>query len=483
MSRINAQRALVVALVLATVAAPALAGVAVAEDDPPAPPATYYGQVTVQGEAPGATVTVEAVVNETVQDSIQTDADGTFGGPGTFDEKLTVPGESGDRVTFVVQSTDAKTVDWESAANRNVTLDVDSIETDGGDDTTGGTDDGDTVDDGTDGGGGAPAGGGGGAPAGGGGQADGTQPTEATENATVAEDPEQIRSIVPDTVTLPSNVTLERAAVANVSADETGTGSSVQFGSGSVARSISFDAAVDGQSAVVEFGATPPSVAGIPGRVITVTQIAVPATATNVSATIRTGVSMADVEAVGAAPEDLEVVRFQDQTGNWQRLAVAQRAVGNVSVDLAVETPGFSYFAVTAIAEPAVALDVPASVAVGEAVTFDASGSSTPDGEIVAYDWTVDGESVSGGETLTHTFEAAGEATVEVTVENAAGETNTTTADLTVTESQAVGTTATTTVATTTTDSEGGPGALLAGGVLVIVAALLAALYLTFGRE
>jgi PGF-pre-PGF domain-containing protein len=437
--------------------------------------------VTVQGEPPGASVTVEAVVEGTVQDSIQTDADGTFGGPGTFDEKLTVPGESGDQVTFVVQSTDVKTVDWESAANRNVTLEVDSIETDDGDDTTGGTDDGDTVDDGTDGGGGAPAGGGGGAPAGGGGQVGGTQPTESTENTTVAEDPEQIRSIVPDTVTLPANVTPERAAVANVTADE--TGSSVQFGSGSVARSISFDAAVDGQSAVVEFGATPPSIAGIPGRVITVTQIAVPTTARNVSATIRTGVSMAEVEAVGAEPEDLEVVRFQDQTENWQRLAVAERAVGNASVDLAVETPGFSYFAVTAIAEPAVALDAPGSVAVGESVTFDASGSSTPDGEIVAYDWTVDGEPVSGGETLTHTFETAGEATVEVTVENAAGETNTTTADLTVTESQAVGTTATTTVATTTTDSEGGPGALLAGGVLVIVAALLAALYLTFGRE
>jgi PGF-CTERM protein len=70
-------------------------------------------------------------------------------------------------------------------------------------------------------------------------------------------------------------------------------------------------------------------------------------------------------------------------------------------------------------------------VTTGENVTLDASASTDTYGEITAYDWTVDGESFSG-ETATTTFETTGEVTVELTVTNDAGETNTTSSTVSV---------------------------------------------------
>ena len=49
-------------------------------------------------------------------------------------------------------------------------------------------------------------------------------------------------------------------------------------------------------------------------------------------------------------------------------------------------------------------------------VSFNASESTDPDGEIISYDWKVDGESIEGGTTAGHTFNEAGEWNVELTV-------------------------------------------------------------------
>ena len=72
---------------------------------------------------------------------------------------------------------------------------------------------------------------------------------------------------------------------------------------------------------------------------------------------------------------------------------------------------------------------------VGESMTFDGSGSVDPDGSIVAYDWDFgDGtEAADAGPAPMHTYSAAGQFTVTLTVTDDAGETDaaSTTADVT----------------------------------------------------
>jgi uncharacterized repeat protein (TIGR01451 family) len=56
-------------------------------------------------------------------------------------------------------------------------------------------------------------------------------------------------------------------------------------------------------------------------------------------------------------------------------------------------------------------------------VDFDASGSYDEDGSVVAYEWTIDGETItSGGPTLTHTFPKRGTYSVRLVVEDNDGD-------------------------------------------------------------
>lgn len=83
---------------------------------------------------------------------------------------------------------------------------------------------------------------------------------------------------------------------------------------------------------------------------------------------------------------------------------------------------------------PSAAFSVdPASPAVGADVTFDASNSEDPDGELADYEWVVDGETLSG-ETATHAFDAAGDYDVTLTVTDDDGATDSVTQTVTVSE-------------------------------------------------
>ncbi|AGN00771.1 glycoside hydrolase family protein [Salinarchaeum sp. Harcht-Bsk1] len=74
----------------------------------------------------------------------------------------------------------------------------------------------------------------------------------------------------------------------------------------------------------------------------------------------------------------------------------------------------------------------PSNPAPGESVTFDASGSSDPDGTISSYSWEF-GDGTSGsGESTTHTYDAAQVVTVTLTVTDDGGETASTTQDVTI---------------------------------------------------
>ncbi len=89
----------------------------------------------------------------------------------------------------------------------------------------------------------------------------------------------------------------------------------------------------------------------------------------------------------------------------------------------------------TETAPPTAVIDVPATVTVGE--QFTASGSdSTDDNGIVSYHWQFDDGTTKTGETVTHTYDSASLHTVTLTVTDAAGKTDTTTATFMVEESE-----------------------------------------------
>lgn len=122
----DASRTAAIVLAVCLVGAVAATGAALAQDDPEAVPASYYGTVTVEdGDAGG--VEVAAVVDGEVADTIETADDGSFGGASASDDKLVVHADDGDEVTFEVdgeraglQGESGDAVAWESGANDEV---------------------------------------------------------------------------------------------------------------------------------------------------------------------------------------------------------------------------------------------------------------------------------------------------------------------------------------------------------------------------
>ena len=120
----------VVLIILLLVGGLALApGITVSQDQPPLP-ASYFGEVTVDGEPAEDGVEVTAKIDGEERGSIQVE-EGSYGGPGTLEEKLTVDGEDGDNVEFFVESepadTDPDSVEYESGVNKEVNLSVGEI--------------------------------------------------------------------------------------------------------------------------------------------------------------------------------------------------------------------------------------------------------------------------------------------------------------------------------------------------------------------
>lgn len=106
--------------------------VVVAEEDPEDPdvPASYYGEVTVDGSLAEPGTEIAASIDGQVQDSIEVSDDGAFGGPTAEDEKLTVEGQEGDEVDFFVTGADFQwtqadqTVVLEAFDDREIALTV-----------------------------------------------------------------------------------------------------------------------------------------------------------------------------------------------------------------------------------------------------------------------------------------------------------------------------------------------------------------------
>jgi PKD repeat protein len=145
-------------------------------------------------------------------------------------------------------------------------------------------------------------------------------------------------------------------------------------------------------------------------------------------------VSNERLDAAGTAAENLAAFRLVDD--EWQRLETSVAEETDAGVVLEAQTPGFSVFAVSAVEPPTGEITLnPETVTAGEAVSLSGAQSTDPDGEIEAYEWSVDGETLTG-ETVTTSLDAPGEYTVELVVTDDAGETDTVTATLVVEQAE-----------------------------------------------
>jgi PGF-pre-PGF domain-containing protein len=198
---------------------------------------------------------------------------------------------------------------------------------------------------------------------------------------------------------------------------------------------ITFDGAVEGAVGVAEYESAPEQTGPAPGASVSVVEISVPESATDTPATIRTRISADRVAAAEADPSDLRLSRFAD--GEWQGLETTLVEETGDAVVLEAETPGFSTFAVSAVSEPDAAITVPVqTLDPGETVTLSGLQSSDQYGEVVAYDWSIDGDAAAGS-TTEASFADPGEYEVTLTVTNDAGETDTATETVTVAADEA----------------------------------------------
>ncbi|WP_217900373.1 PKD domain-containing protein, partial [Halorubrum sp. Eb13] len=83
---------------------------------------------------------------------------------------------------------------------------------------------------------------------------------------------------------------------------------------------------------------------------------------------------------------------------------------------------------------PTAAVSGPSSAQVGEQVSFDASGSSDADGSIESYEWEFDDGTTATGASASHTYDAAGDYEVALTVTDDDGATDTATQTVSVSE-------------------------------------------------
>lgn len=447
--------AAVLAVVFLVVAAPLVPSVVVADhgdDDAPSVPASYYGDIIVNGDPAESGTEITAVVNGSSHGSIETAEEGSYGGPGALDEKLVVDGaESGNTVSFEVRGVEAEeTVSWESGDVQEVDLTFEDVpESDDSDGSDGENTEEDTGEDNAGGGGGA----GGAAPAP---PEETEEPTDGTEAP--AENAETSTPTDGETTPGPeeeidgvedvSDAEVVDEAEADISTDsETGTAEAT-FDSDAPVQEVEFEtesqsdpgsdsesdsgSGIDGSVEVTEVSDPPEETGDPPGASATVTDIQVPADAEDNPATVTMRVSSERLAELDATAEAMRIHRYSD--GEWQRLETRVAEETTDGMVLEADTPGFSFFATTAVGEPNAELSLSStSVEPGTEVTLDGSGSDNRYGEIVAYNWSVAGEALTG-ETASLALEEPGEYTVELTVTNDAGETNTTTTTLVVSD-------------------------------------------------
>lgn len=250
------------------------------------------------------------------------------------------------------------------------------------------------------------------------------------ESSSVGDDPPSDEETVPD-VEIPAGVeALQTESVPVAYNVSTGT-SQVEFGSETPVERIDFaTGGVVGEVSVAALSGEPESTGDPPGATVSVTQITVPDGDEDEPATVWMRVNTESITEVGGSSGDLRVARYAD--GEWQELETTLVGETADAVILEADTPGFSLFAVSAVSEPDAVISLQDStVETGAPIELSATDSTDRYGEIVAYEWSIADQELTG-ETATLEVNEPGEYTVRLIIRNDAGETSTATATLSV---------------------------------------------------
>ena len=134
-----------------------------------------------------------------------------------------------------------------------------------------------------------------------------------------------------------------------IETDSDADGYNAVFEAGSPVEKITFENETHGSVNVTTRYSDPTDVDPSPGTTIQVSEITVPETARNVSATVRLTVATDRLESSEGTVDDLRVHRLTN--GTWEPLTTRVIDERSAHVVIESETPGFSYFAVNAVTD------------------------------------------------------------------------------------------------------------------------------------
>jgi PKD domain. len=186
---------------------------------------------------------------------------------------------------------------------------------------------------------------------------------------------------------------------------------------------------------VAEYAEQPSTAEPVPGASVATAQITVSEGLQQTSGSIIKRIPANRLAEIDADAEDLRIHRLVD--GSLEALDTDVLSQANDVVRITATTPGFSFFVTSAVDVPEAEIELtPAEPVVGDEITLDGSGSTDQYGAIVSYQWSLNANGVQErtvtGEQASVVLDESGEYSVELTVENGAGETTTRTTTVTV---------------------------------------------------
>ncbi|ELZ96984.1 hypothetical protein C440_04383 [Haloferax mucosum ATCC BAA-1512] len=125
------------------------------------------------------------------------------------------------------------------------------------------------------------------------------------------------------------------------------------------AVNITFSNKTTGEVIVQERTNVPGTVGEPDGVAVGYVKITVPKSARDDPSTLKFSVRQSKLDELDLSASDLEVQRFNDDTGDWESIDTRVVNDGDDTVVLEADTPGFSYFAITADEEPTTTTEPP----------------------------------------------------------------------------------------------------------------------------
>lgn len=199
--------------------------------------------------------------------------------------------------------------------------------------------------------------------------------------------------------------------------------SQVRFGEAAKIASITWRTAdINGSVGVVDFESAPTETTAVPGKSIGVTQLSVPEKAASTSAFIEVRVDRETLTQRSIeSPDELTVHRYDSDSQEWVLLPTSIKTETSSEILLLAEANKFSFFAVSATGEPTATIETPDNITLGEEATLFGNKSTTPYGELVEYEWSINGER-RNGDVVRHVFNESGDVRISLNVTNDAGE-------------------------------------------------------------